>query len=115
MAEQKQNQASQDLKNKLSKTLKKVQAPKVPEQEPQQAETPELENHEQAQMNPEQVQTFKESLHDNANYRLERLLQKENQHNETKQILIGIGLELNRIANALEKFTESGEPDNETQ
>lgn len=113
MAEQqKENQVSRDLKNKLSKTLNKVQAP-TPEQET--TETPQEETHEQSQMNPEQVQTFKESLHNSANYRLEKLLQRENQHNELKQILIGIGLELNRIANNLDKFTEKGEPENETQ
>lgn len=113
MAEQKENQVSRDLKTKLSKTLKKAQTPQVPEQE-QQEET-QQETHEQAQMNPEQVETFRESLHNPANYRMEKLLQRENQHNELKQILIGIGLELNRIANTLEKFTESGESENETQ
>lgn len=119
MEEQKENQVSRDLKNKLSKSLKKAQAPKVPEQE-QQVETPQVEtqeeSHEQAQMNPEQVQAFRESLHNPANYRMEKLLQRENQWNAQRDILIEFGTalfeRLDRIALALEKL---GEPANETQ
>jgi hypothetical protein len=55
-------------------------------------------------------------LHNEATFRLEQLLQKENQHNETKNILIEFGSalfeRLERIALALEKL---GEPANETQ
>lgn len=112
MENKEHNQVSQNLKNKLSKTLKKSQAPQVPEQ----TETPQEESHEQTQMNPEQVQAFRESLHNEATFRLEQLLQKENQHNETKNILIEFGSalfeKLDRIALALEKL---GEPANETQ
>ena len=112
MENQETNQVSQSLKNKLSKTLKKPQAPQVPEQ----VETPQEESHEQAQMNQDQLQVFRESLHNEATFRLEQLLQKENQHNEAKNILIEFGSalfeRLDRIALALEKL---GEPGNETQ
>lgn len=97
MESQENKQVSQDLRNKLNKTLKKAQAPQVPEQ-----------TQEQSPMIPEQVQDFKQTLHDSATYRMETLLQGEN----IKQVLIGIGLELNRIANSLEKFAGA---ENETQ
>jgi hypothetical protein len=113
MENQENNQVSQNLKNKLNKTLKKP-TPQIPEQF--QEETPQEESHEQAQMNPEQVQDFKESLHNEATFRLELLLQKENQHNELKNILVEFGSalfeKLDRIALAFEKL---GEPSNEVQ
>lgn len=112
MDESKQNQVSQALKNKLSKTLKKQQMP-------QETENLQEENHEQTQMSQEQIQAFRESLHNQAIFRMEKLLQKENQWKEQKNILVEFGTalfeKLDRIANALEKFTESGEVENETQ
>jgi Rps23 Pro-64 3,4-dihydroxylase Tpa1-like proline 4-hydroxylase len=92
MENQDGQQVSQDLRNKLSKTLKKAQAPEQ--------QIPQEESQEQSQMNPEQLQEFKETLHNEATFRVESLLQSE----QIKQVLIGIGLELNRIANSIEKF-----------
>lgn len=60
------------------------------------------------QMSPEDVQKYHESLHNDATYRVEKLLQKEEQWKEAQEIILSFGSNLfqrlDRIAIAIENL-----------